>query len=342
LVRKEGKMERRTFLKMTGGVTAGGLLGAGRQLFAAAGENAADMPRRTLGRTGVQVSILAFPGLSLSRATQEEANKGVRHAFEQGVNYFDVAPAYGDAEVKLGVALEGIERSRIVISCKTNKRDKETAQQELDRSLQRLKTDHVDVYQLHGLGTREEVKRALAPGGALEVLIEAKKQGKAKHLGITAHTTRAALDAINGFDFDTVMFPINFIEYYQFGFGREVLETARKKNMGVMGMKAMYGGAWPEGAQRRRENWYSALEDPETIGLAVRWTLSQEPVTAAVAPGFIDLFEKALPVGHSYRPITEDETKKLQDIAKNYISLFHRGEQSVAMHWPGNCPHAMA
>jgi predicted aldo/keto reductase-like oxidoreductase len=336
-------MERRAFLKMTGGVAGGCILGAGAPLFAgaAAGEKTASMPRRALGKTGLQVSVIAFPGLSLSRAGQEDATKAVRNAIEQGVNYFDVAPAYGDAEVKLGVALQGIDRSKFVLSCKTNKRDKETAQQELDRSLQRLKTDHVDVYQLHSLRTREDVKRALGPGGAIEVLVEAKKQGKAKYLGITAHTTRAALEAIDNFDFDTVMFPINFIEYCQFGFGKEVLEAAKKKNMGVMGMKAMCGGAWPEGMERKRNNWYRALEDQETIDLAVRWTLSQEPVTTAVAPGFIDLFEKAIPVGKSYRPMTEAEAGKLRELAKSHVSLFHGEEQGIAMDSGAyhNCPH---
>jgi predicted aldo/keto reductase-like oxidoreductase len=280
----------------------------------------------------------------LSRATQEEANKAVRNAFEHGVNYFDVAPAYGDAETKLGIALQGMDRSKIVISCKTRGRDKATAQRELDRSLQLLKTDYLDVYQMHLLATRAEVKRALGEGGAIEVFTEAKKQGKAKHLGITAHTTRAAVDAINGFDFETVMFPINFIEFYQLGFGKDVLEAARKKGMGVMGMKTMCGGAWPRGMERKRNNWYRALEEDEIVNLAVRWTLSQAQVAAAVPPGFIDLVEKALPVGPVYRPITEAETSKLQELAKSYLSNFQRDEQGVAMETPAyyDCPHFVA
>lgn len=338
-------MKRRTFLKVTGGVTGGCVLGRGTSLLAgAAAERPAEMPRRTLGGTGLQVSVIAFPGLALSRASQEEANKAVRNAFEHGVNYFDVAPAYRDAEVKLGIALEGIDRSKIVISCKTRGRDKDTAQRELDSSLQRLKTDYFDVYQMHLLQTREEVKRALGPGGAIEVFTQAKEQGKARHLGLTAHTTRAALEAIDGFDFETVMFPINFIEYYQIGFGKDVLDAAKKKNMGVMGMKTMCGGAWPRGTERTRNNWYRALEEDEIVNLAVRWTLSQEPVATAVPPGFIDLFEKAVSVGPVYRPITESETNRLQESAKDYVSNFRRDEQGVAMDRPAyfDCPHSMA
>ena len=338
-------MERRTFLKVTGGVAGGYILGRGTDLLAgAAPEKPATMPRRKLGKTGLEVSVIAFPGLSLSRATQEEATKAVRNAIEKGVNYFDVAPAYGDAETKLGIALEGVDRSKIVISCKTRSRDKAGAQQELDRSLQRLKTDYFDVYQMHLLATRAEVKRALGEGGAIEVFTEAKKQGKAKNLGITAHTTRAAVDAIDGFDFDTVMFPINFIEYYQIGFGKSVLEAAKKKGMGVMGMKTMCGGSWARGAQRTRNNWYRAIEEDDIINLAVRWTLSQDQVAAAVPPGFIDLFEKAVPVGPVSSPITEAETSKLQELAKTYISNFERDEQGVAMDRPAyyECPYSMA
>jgi predicted aldo/keto reductase-like oxidoreductase len=338
-------MKRRTFLKVTGGVAGGCILGCEAGLLAsAAAEKAAGMPRRTLGRTGLQVSVIAFPGLSLSRATQEEANKAVRNAIEHGVNYFDVAPAYGDAETKLGIALEGIDRGKIVISCKTRGRDKAAAQRDLDRSLQLLKTDYFDVYQMHILSTRAEVKRALGPDGAIEVFTEAKKQGKAKHLGITAHTTRAALDAINGFDFETVMFPINFIEYYQVGFGKDVLEAAKRKGMGVMGMKTMCGGQWPRGMERTRNNFYRPLEEPEIVNLAVRWTLSQEPVAAAVPPGFIDLFEKAVPVGPVSKPITEAETNRLQELAKSRISQFQRDEQGVAMDRPAyyDCPHFVA
>jgi predicted aldo/keto reductase-like oxidoreductase len=338
-------MRRRTFLKVTGGVAGGCILDRGTGLLAsAAAEPTAEMPRRKLGKTELKVSVIAFPGLSLSRASQEEANKAVRAAIDKGVNYFDVAPAYGDAEVKLGIALQGIDRSKLVLSCKTKARDKAAAQRELEQSLKRLKTDYVDVYQMHILQTREEVKRALGTGGAIEVFTQAKKEGKTKYLGITAHTTRAALDAIAGFDFDTVMFPINFIEYYQFGFGKDVLAAAKKKGMGVMGMKTMCGGQWPRGTQRTRNNFYRPLEDPEIVNLAVRWTLSQEQVAAAVPPGFIDLFEKAAPVGPVYKPITETETVKLQEFAKASIPQFQRDDQGVAMDGPAyyDCPHFMA
>jgi predicted aldo/keto reductase-like oxidoreductase len=337
-------MKRRTFLKVTSGAAGGCMLGQGTTLLAGAAAEATNtMPRRALGKTGLQVSVITFPGLALSRATQEEANKAVRSAIERGVIYFDVAPAYGDSETKLGIALEGIDRSKIILSCKTRSRDKATAQRELDRSLQRLKTDYFDVYQMHLLATRAEVKQALGEGGAIEVFTEAKKQGKAKHIGITAHTSRAALDAINGFDFETVMFPINFIEYYLIGFGRDVLEAAQKKGMGVMGMKTISGGQWPQGMQRTRNNWYRPLEEPEIVNLAVRWTLSQPQVATAVPTGFIDLFDKVAPVGPVSKPITEAEIARLQELAKTCVSQFQREEQGVAMHQHYyDCPHFVA
>jgi predicted aldo/keto reductase-like oxidoreductase len=344
-------MKRREFLKMTGSVAGGYVLGAQGALLAGseAGEKTPEMPQRTLGRTGLEVSVIGFGGLALGRASQEESNESVRNAIEHGVNYFDVAPDYLDAEIKLGIALEGVDRSKLVLSSKTNKRDSESAQQELDRSLQRLNTDCFDVYQLHRLSTREEVKRAFGPGGAMEVLVKAKEQGKAKYLGFTAHSTRAALEALDNFDFDTVMFPINYIEYYKIGFGKEVLELASERNMGVFAMKAMCGGAWPQGMQRDRSNWYLALEDAESISLATRWALSHKQVATAITPGFVDLIAKCLPAGPSYRPITDVETSKLQEMAKSSVSLFERAEQGVAVdqpayfeYVPGGCPHSMA
>jgi predicted aldo/keto reductase-like oxidoreductase len=329
-------MKRREFLKLTGSVAGGYVLGAQKVLPAgsAADEQRAEMPRRTLGKTDLEVSIIGFGGLALGRASQEESNKSVRNAIERGVNYFDVAPAYMDAEIKLGIALEGIDRSKLVLSCKTNRRDRDSAQQELDRSLERLKTDHFDVYQLHALSTREDVKRAFGPGGAMEVLVRAKEQGKTKYLGFSAHSTQAALEALNHFDFDTVMFPVSYVEYYKIGFGKEVLDVARERSMGVLAIKAMCGGAWPEGMQRDRSNWYLALEDEESISLAMRWALSQEQVATAITPSFIDLITKALPLGGSYHPISQTETAKLQEMAQSAVSLFGRSEQDVAADRP--------
>ncbi|MHC4595278.1 MAG: aldo/keto reductase [Planctomycetota bacterium] len=315
-------MKRRSFLKTVGSVASGCLVGAGVSSCASSSDSGGEtkrtgrLPRRVLGRTGRKVSIVGFPGLALVHYEQDRCTAAIHDAFERGVNYFDVAPAYGkgDAEIKMGIGLQGIDRRRIFLACKTKMRDKEGARKELETSLKRLKTDHFDLYQMHHIRTPEEVKQALGPGGAIETLLEAKQQGKVRYLGFSAHTTKGALEAMNGFRFDTVMFPINFIEYFfieyfQMDFGKPILELAKKQGAAVLAIKPMCGGSWAEGAERTRRNWYRPLEDEREIDMALRFTLSQKPVAAGIPPAFLDLLDKAIPVAQSYRPITKAETQ---------------------------------
>ncbi len=293
-------MKRRTFLKTVGGVTGGLALGADALLSAEtppsspAVETVAGLPRRLLGRTGQKLSTVGFPGLALAQYDQKRCDEGIRKAFEQGVNYFDVAPAYGEAQTKLGIGLTGLDRSRYFLACKTKKRDKEGARQELEQSLKLLKTDHFDLYQLHHLVKPEDVKRALGPGGAIETLLKAKEEGKVKFFGFSAHTTKAALEALRGFAFDTVMFPINFVEFYLRGFGKEVLALAAERGAAVLAIKPMSRGPWPEGEERTRKWWYRSVEEENEVNLAMRFTLSQPGVVAGIPPSFLDLLDKAI------------------------------------------------
>ena len=334
-------MKRRSFLKVVGGVTGSMAMGMAPVLVseaaAAAGAAQGKMPKRVLGRTGHKVSVVAFAGLALTHYKQEECNAGVHQAFAKGLNYFDVAPAYGkdgDCEIKLGVALQGLRRSDYVLACKTKARDKDGCRQEMERSLTRLKTDHFDLYQLHHLVKPEDVKQALGPGGALETVLKAKAEGKVRGIGFSAHTTKAALAALRGFDFDTVMFPISFAEYYTRGFGKEVLALAKEKGTAVLSIKTMHAGAWPEGAERTRKWWYRPLEKQEEINLAYRWTLSLPGMVAGFPPSFLDLQDKAIEAGLAYRPATEADAQQLETMAKGAGSIFKREEDSVAFHSP--------
>ena len=159
-------MKRRMFLQTVGGAAGLAALGVPKVLaMDQALEKVEALPRRELGRTGMKVSVVGFPGLALTKISQEESTAALHKAFDRGLNYYDVAPNYGkgDAEIKMGVGLQGLDRSQYFLSCKTHKRDKAGAQMELDRSLQRLKTDHFDLYQLHHLVTPSEVKQAFGP-----------------------------------------------------------------------------------------------------------------------------------------------------------------------------------
>ncbi len=328
-------MKRRSFLKVMGGVTSGVAVGVGPVLVSQAEAAAAPsgrMPLRALGRTGFQVSVTGFAGLSLTHYDQERCSRGVREAFERGLNYYDVAPAYGDGdcEIKMGVALQSLKRSDYYLACKTKKRDKEGCRFELERSLQRLKTDHFDVYQLHHLVKTEEVKTALGPGGAMETILKAKEEGKVRAIGFSAHSTKAALAALQGFAFDTVMFPVNYVEYYTRGFGVEVLAMARLKGAAVLSIKTLHSGAWPPDAPRTRPWWYRPLEKQEEINLAYRWTLSLPGVALGFPPGWLDLQAKAVEGGLAYRPATDADASRLQAMAKDCGSIFKKEDETAA------------
>ncbi len=330
-------MKRRNFLKVVGGVTGSVAIGVAPALVSEseAAEQAAGgvMPRRVLGRTGFKVSVTGFAGLGLMHYDQDRCTRGLHEAFDQGLNYYDVAPAYnnGDCEIKMGVGLQGLDRRRFHLACKTKQRTKDGAREELERSLKRLKTDYFDVYQLHHLVKVEEVKTALGPGGAMETVLKAKQEGKVRAIGFSAHTTKAALAALNGFEFDTVMFPVNYVEYYTRGFGKEVLALAREKGAAVLSIKTIHSGAWPKDAKRTRDWWYRPLEEQADISLAYRWTLSLPGVVVGFPPAWLDLQEKAIAAGLAYRPATEADAAKLEAMAKDCGSIFKREEEMAAL-----------
>lgn len=332
-------MKRREFLKVVGGATGAyaftppSILALETAQPVARSAAVAGLPRRILGRTGRDVSIVGFPGLALIHQDQTQGSTAIMNAFERGVNYFDVAPAYGngDAEKKMGVGLQGIARDQIFLACKTNKRDAAGAREELERSLKRLKTDHIDLYQMHHLRSPEEVHKALGPGGALETFVKAKEEGKVKHLGFSAHTTKGALLAMNGFQFDTVMFPINFIEYFTIDFGQPILELAKKQGAAVAAIKPMCRGGWPEGMERTRKWWYRPVEQPDEVSLALRFTLSRPGVVVGFPPAFLDLLDRAIDAAKNYEPSTESEIEKLQKLAAECLSIFKQEEDRVAL-----------
>lgn len=329
-------MERRHFLKAVGSATGGLALGMQQSDAAeAAGEveRVAGLPRRTLGRTGQKLSVVGFPGLALIHYDQPQCTAGLRSALDRGVNYFDVAPAYGNGqcETKMGIGLQGVDRDSYFLACKTNKRDKAAAKKELEQSLKLLKTDHFDLYQLHHLRWKDEVDQALGPDGAVQALLGAQKEGKVRHLGFSAHTTRAALRVMQGHRFDTVMFPINFVEYLRYGFGKEVIDLARQQEVAVLSIKAMSRGGWTADAVRDRKWWYRSVEEPAEVEMALRFALSQPGVVAAIPPSFLDLLDKAIDAAKTLQPVSEGELQRLTEIAQSCSSIFQKDETQA--HW---------
>lgn len=342
-------MKRRNFLRLVGGAAAGSV-GFDRLLADFKTSNdivsrVEGLPRRILGRTKQEVSIVGFPGLVLFRETQEGANAAIKQAFARGVNYFDVAPAYGkdgECEVKMGAALQQLDRKKIFLACKTKARDKNGARTELERSLQRLQTDHFDLYQMHHLVTVDEVKRAFGPGGAIETFRAARDEGKIKWIGFSAHSTKASLAALKAHPFDTVMFPVSFAEYYLRDFGRAVLDAAAEREAAVLAIKALCMGAWPKNTPRAREWWYRTTETPEEVSLALRFSLSLKGVVAGFTPSYLDLFDKAIVAAKTYETATTADADRLRELAKQCESVFITEDQrgdSTALNHRSPYPH---
>lgn len=284
------------------------------------------MQYRTLGRTGAQLSVIGFGGIVVTQVDQSEANRHVARAVERGVTYFDVAPSYGngEAEVKLGPALEPF-RGQVFLACKTGRRDAAGAQEELDRSLQRMRTDHFDVYQLHAMKEMAEVEQVFGPGGAMEVFQRAREQGKTRFLGFSAHSAEVAVALLDRFAYDSVLFPFNFASFWEGNFGPQVIAAAQKAGAGLLALKGMARTKWPDGMTRDerpwRKAWYEPIADRETAELALRFTLGL-PITAAVPPGHAELFEIALAVAADPRPLTPDEEQRLRQLATQTEPLF--------------------
>jgi len=330
-------MKRREFLKYVGS-TAGACALSQTSVFSSEYTNfsppeeiIAGMPYRILGRTGQKISVVGYPGLALVQEEydQDSCTDSLHRAFERGVNYFDIAPAYGNGkcEARMGIGLQGIERDKIFLACKTKRRDAEGARQELENSLELLKTDYFDLYQMHHLTRVAEVEQALGPGGALETFLKAQEEGLVKYLGFSAHTTEAALEVMKGFRFHTVMFPINFVELYNRGFGKDVLDLANDQEVAVLSIKTMSYGGWPDGTQRKRAWWYRSVEEKTDVDLAWRFALSRKGVVAGIPPSFIDLVDKAIESVKTYQPITEDEAEQLKEMAKGCPSIFELEEK---------------
>jgi aryl-alcohol dehydrogenase-like predicted oxidoreductase len=286
---------------------------------------AAPLPKRAY-KDGVELSIIGFGGIVVMGYEQKEANRLVASAWERGVNYYDVAPSYGDgeAEIKLGPALAPYRR-KAFLACKTARRDAAGAQKEFEQSLRRLRTDYFDLYQFHAVSSMEDVEKILAPGGAGEFFLKLKKEGKARFLGFSAHHAGAALELMDKFPVDSVLFPVNFVCWHEGHFGPQILEKAREKKIARLALKGMAHTTWPKGlaAEQRkyRKCWYEPLDEPEKARLALSWTLSQE-VTAAIPPGEAGLFELALSTGASFMPLSRTQMEQVAQLARGREPIF--------------------
>lgn len=277
------------------------------------------MQYRMFGRTGFDISAVSYGGIVSMEDGQDASDRYVAWAIERGVNYFDVAPTYGDAEEKLGNSLKPY-RNHVHLACKTTERLRVNAEKELNRSLQLLHTDRFDVYQLHAISGMQDVETAFGPGGVMEMVSTLKQRGVAANVGITAHDEDAALRCLELYDFDTVLFPFNWFMNMEHGMGSRLLAAAKARGMGVLCMKAFIERKWESEEERAAsafpKSWCKPI-DVEDIPFgvaAMKYALSLG-VDTLIPPGNYASF--SFVVDH----IDECLRAPLSDADKDYLRV---------------------
>jgi aryl-alcohol dehydrogenase-like predicted oxidoreductase len=272
------------------------------------------MEKRRLGRTGHMSSVIIMGTAAFGRVSQDEADAAIDLSLAHGVNHIDVAPSYGDAELRVGPWMPRI-RKQIFLGSKTTKRSKQEAWDEMQNTLKRLQVDRVDLYQFHAVTTFADLEAIFAPGGALEAFVQAKKQGLTTYLGITGHgldAPRIQLEALKRFDLDTVMFPLNFVLMANPQYRKDVeelLAVCAKRDLGVQCIKSICKAPWGE-RERRYRPWYEPFDDLVMIKNSIRFTLSQ-PVTGAPSSADSRLWPSVFDAADRFVPMSKEEQEAL-------------------------------
>lgn len=271
------------------------------------------MEKRRLGRTEHMSTVVIFGAAAIGKVSQEVADQAIQAALDGGVNHIDVAPSYGDAELRLKPWIPKI-RDQVFLGCKTTRRKKTEAADELRRSLGRLKADRFDLYQLHSVGDMEQLDLATAPGGAIDALVQAREEGLTTYLGITGHGMQAPAthaEALRRFDFDTVMFPLNptLLGNAQYREDYEALrDLAREKDVGLMVIKAVAREPWGD-RERTYTTWYKPFDKQKDIDRSVRFALSQD-ITALSSAGDVSILPGILDAAGRFAPMSDEEKEE--------------------------------
>ena len=259
------------------------------------------MEYRILGKTGLNVSRMGFGGIPIQRIDAEGTKVLMHKLLEAGVNYIDTARAYTVSEEYLGYALEGI-RDKFILASKTMSRTREGMAADIEQSLKNLRTDYIDLYQIHNV-TPEQLEQVMAPGGALEALYEAREAGKIGHIGLTAHSIDTFKIAVELPWVETIMFPYNIVETQ----GEALIHKCAEKNIGFIDMKPLAGGA---------------IEDAT---LALRYICANDDVTVAI-PGMAEVSELTQNVAActDRSPLSDEEKTKILEIRNALGTQFCR------------------
>jgi predicted aldo/keto reductase-like oxidoreductase len=275
------------------------------------------LQKRTLGRTGLQVSVVGFGGTWISQLSMDEAVKVVRRAFELGINYFDTAKLDGDSEQKIGAALKDV-RDECVLATKTASRTKRESLADFKTSLRRLRTDRLDLIQLHGIDDEKTLSRAMGSGGSLEMCKKARSEGLVDYVGVTSHKPRVLIRAIETNEFDTVLVPLNVVTRQAL---EELIPLAKELDVGVAIMKPLSAKTSRIVTCLYNPSLSLLSDEPELKALlgqdaasmvrsALNFVLSQD--VSVVVTGFksVEEVEAAAQVGNEYKGLTEAEKSR--------------------------------
>ena len=283
------------------------------------------MERRRLGKTEHQSSVVTFGTYAIGSVSQAEADRAIEFALSRGINHFDVAPSYAEAELRLGDYLKRHPQPDLFIGCKTQQRDAAGAAEELHRTLDRLGRDRFDLYQLHAVGDLGELDRCFAPGGSVEAFLAAREEGLVGHIGITGHGLEAPAthaEALRRFPFSTVMVAVNPVLDAIPGFRRDweaLLDACAAADVGIHVLKATAKAPWGE-RQPTHNTWYEPLTDQTEIDRAVAWALDR-PVTTLCSSGDLAVFPKVVEAADRYRPGASDGAELVGAVA-GYENIF--------------------
>jgi aryl-alcohol dehydrogenase-like predicted oxidoreductase len=254
--------------------------------------------RRPFGRTEHMSSAVIFGGASLGRVAQGSADHVLDLLLEYGINHIDTAPSYGESELRIGPWMDR-HRDDFFLATKTRQRDYQGARADIHRSLERLRTERIDLLQLHSLTHPDEWEQALSPGGALDAAVEAREAGLVQFIGVTGHGWDVAAmhrRSLERFDFDAVLMPWNWFcaqhERYAPDFEATVALCATRK-VAIQTIKALARGPWAAGVERNHTTWYQPLENEADIRPAVHWVLAR-PGIFLNSVGDVDLLPAVL------------------------------------------------
>ena len=268
------------------------------------------MEKRRLGRTGHESTAVTFGTAGIGRVSQEVADRAVEQILEHGVNHIDIAPTYGEAMERMAPWMPKL-RDSMFLGAKTRERTRKLAWANIESCMSRLGVESFDLFQLHSVGTMEDLDKVTGSGGALEAVVELRERGLTQWVGITGHgpdAPRVHLEALRRFDFDTVMFPLNATlfrnaEYREYA--EELLSVAGQRDVGIHTIKMLARGGWGD-REREHTTWYDPHREQSEIDSALWWLLSQ-PMHTAPSVGDVELLPRALDAAQRFSPLSNDD-----------------------------------